>query len=43
MFVIGAGTVATVKLCNEGDWATLGLLFLMVSWIVPMWLRGDLN
>ena len=43
LFVLVAGTLATVKLGNEGDWVTLGMLFLLVSWMVPMWLRGDLS
>jgi hypothetical protein len=42
LFALGAGTLVAVKLFSEGDWATLGLIFLAVSWVVPMWLRGDL-
>ena len=43
LFALVAGTLATVKLGTEGDWVTLGMLILMVSWMVPMWLRGDLK
>lgn len=41
--MVGAGTVLVVKLYNEGDWGTLGMMFFLMAWIVPMWLRGDLN
>ncbi len=42
LFALGAGTLVFVKLTNEGDWATLGMMFMMVAWAVPMWLRGDI-
>jgi len=43
VFALGAGAMLTYKLYSEGDVAQIGMIFLMMSWVVPMWLRGDLD